>query len=240
MTRYKAAAIHFLGSAFVLFLIFALVRWVWYPGPLFVAANGVNLVGIITAVDVVLGPLIMLIIFDTRKKSLKFDIAMVLLFQIGFMLYGSWSIFAARPVYIAFSGQQFHLVTANQIEDSDLQKAERDEFRRLPWLGPVQVGTKAPADSKKREEVMFAGLGGMGLHNLPQYYVPYADVVADIKQQARALEAMEKLSGEERQRLAEEIKQYSGTRIGLIPVSNKNRRLFAVIDQASGKMLGLL
>ncbi len=237
MNRYKAAAIHFLGSACILFLIFALVRWVWYPGPLFFAANGANLLGIITAVDVVLGPLIMLIIFVPGKKNLKLDIALVLICQIAFMLYGSWSIFEARPVYIAYAEQRFHLITANQIEEADLKKVSNNEFKRLPWLGPVVVGTKGPTEQAKRDEILFANLGGMGLQNLPQYYVPYAEAVSEIKRDARTLAEMQKLTPEERKLLADYQSQHKNSEPRFIPVQAKAKRLFAVIDPTTGKVL---
>lgn len=237
MNRYQAAAVHFLGSASVLLLIFALVRWVWYPGPLFFAASGANLIGIISAVDVVLGPLIMLIIFVPKKPGLKLDIALVLICQIGFMLYGVWSIFIARPVYIAYADQQFHVVTANEIEEQDLKKAERPEFRRLPWFGPVTVGTRPPSDSKKRDDVLFAGLGGMGLQNLPQYYVPYADVVAEVKRQAQPVATVKKASDEDRKHLGRYLEQTKNPAALFVPVSSKTRRLFAAIDPATGQVL---
>lgn len=239
MNRYQAAAVHFLGSASVLLLIFALVRWVWYPGPLFFAASGANLIGIISAVDVVLGPLIMLIIFVPKKRGLKLDIALVLVCQIGFMLYGVWSIFVARPVFIAFADQQFHVVTANEIDEQDLKKAERAEYRHLPWFGPVTVGTRPPGDIKKRNEVVFAGLGGMGLQNLPQYYVPYAEVAAEVKKQAQPVAKLQKASNEDRKHLSQYQAQTKNPDALFVPVSSKVRRLFAVIDAKTGMVLEL-
>lgn len=240
MNRYQAAAFHFLGSASVLLLIFALVRWVWYPGPLFFAASGANLIGIISAVDVVLGPLIMLIIFVPKKRGLKFDIALVLICQVGFMLYGVWSIFIARPVYIAYAAEQFHVVTANEIDEADLKKAERADYRHLPWFGPVTVGTRQPTDIKKRNDVAFAGLGGMGLQNLPQYYVPYGDVATEVKQQAQPVKTLKKASNEDRKLLSQYQEQTKNPDVLFVPVSSKTRRLFAAIDPKTGMILELL
>jgi hypothetical protein len=240
MSRYQAAALHFLGSASVLFLIFALVRWIWYPGPLFFAASGANLIGIITAVDVVVGPLIMLIIFDVKKNNLKFDVAFILLCQLAFIGFGSWSIFQARPVFIAFVNQEFRLVIANEIEDNDLNKALNPEFKRLPWFGPLMVGTKGPTDDKKREEIMFAGIGGMGLQNLPQYYVPYTEVLSQVKQAARPVTELTKISTEDKQRLLDYQAQAKNQTLNFIPMKSKQRHLYAAIDPKTGAMLGIL
>lgn len=240
MSRYQAAALHFLGSASVLFLIFALVRWIWYPGPLFFAASGANLIGIVTAVDVVVGPLIMLIIFDAKKKGIKFDVVFILLCQIAFIGYGSWSIFQARPVYIAFVNQGFMLVIANEIEDTDMAKASNPEFKRRPWFGPLTVGTKAPSDEKKREEILFAGIGGMGLQNLPQYYVPYTEVMPQVKQAARPVAELPKISMEDKQRLLDFQAQQKNQAVNFIPMRSKQRHLYAAIDPKTGAILGIL
>jgi hypothetical protein len=241
MTRYKASAIHFLGSACVLFLIFALVRWIWYPGPLFFAASGANLIGIVAAVDVILGPLIMLIIFNPKKSSLKFDVAVVLLCQIGFMLYGAWSIFAARPVYMVFAENTFHLVTANEIEAAAQAKAN-PPYRAMPWFGPQIVGVKGPQDEKKREEILFAGMVGMGIQNLPEYFIPYADVMPQAKAAGKMIKALPALEKSDDLRLTafQAGQQAQGKQILFVPMRGKQRRLFVAIDAATGDWIDVL
>jgi hypothetical protein len=100
MNRYKAALLHLSGSACVLLSAFLLVKCVWYPGKLFSVAAGGELMRLLAGVDLILGPLVMLIIFDVRKKLIKLDIAIILICQLAFLAYGLWSIYVARPVYI--------------------------------------------------------------------------------------------------------------------------------------------
>jgi hypothetical protein len=238
MTRYKAAALHFTGSAFVLLLIFALVRWVWYPGPLFFAASGVNLLGIISSVDVVLGPLIMLIIFDVKKKSLKFDIGVILICQISFMVYGAMSIFEARPVYLVFAKNRFHVVTANQLEPSNLNKVTRAEFKDLPWFGPKLVGTEEPQDAKEREAVMLATSAIYGIQHMPQYYVPYdARVMAQVKASAAAWATSTRVTNDDQKRWAEYRQAKPKPAVLFIPLVAKAPSLFAAIDPQTGAVL---
>ncbi len=237
MTRYKAAALHFTGSAFVLLLLFVWVRWVWYPGPLFFAASGVNLLGIITAVDVVLGPLIMLIIFDAKKKSLKFDIAIILICQIGFMLYGAMSIFEARPVYLTFAKNRFHLITANQLEATNLDKVKRPEFTKLPLFGPKIVVAAEPKDPKEQEQIILATSALYGIQHMPQYYVPYDDQgKALIKQSALAWVNSQRLNDTDRKRWAEYRQAKPGQDVLFIPLVAKTPALFAVIDAKTGEV----
>lgn len=240
MNRFQAAGLHFLASASVLLLIFALVRWVWYPGPLFTVAGGINIIGILTAVDVVLGPLIMLIIFNPQKKSLKFDIACVLVFQIAAMGYGSWTVIQARPAFVALVDDKFKLVTANEIEEDDLKKASLPAFKSIPLGGPMVVGTQMPSDPKQVEAVLFAGTAGLGLQNLPQNYLPYDKVLEQAKQAARPVGAMNRLSKEERQFLEQYEAAHPGRKTGFVLTLGKQRRMFAVIDLVSGALLEII
>jgi hypothetical protein len=240
MNRYKAAGIHFVSSAAVLLLIAAVVRWIWYPGPFFFVAGGINLIGIIAGVDVVLGPLIMLIIFNPAKKSIKFDVACVLVFQLAFLGYGAWSIVQARPVFIALVGERFHMVTANEIEDVSLNKAKFATFKTLPLTGPIVVGTQGPTDAKKAEDVLFAGTGGMGLQHLPEYYVPLEQVQEQIKRIAKPVGATNQLSKEDRKFLENYEATHKARSIGFVPLIYKQRRLFAVIDKENGALREVL
>src|SRR5512132_772047 len=103
MNRFKAALIHLGISACIAGATLLFMLTVWYPGPFFKAVGGDGLILILLGVDVAIGPLITLVVFDTRKKSLKMDLAVVALLQLAAFSYGVWTIFEARPVYIAFT-----------------------------------------------------------------------------------------------------------------------------------------
>jgi hypothetical protein len=130
-TRWQAAPIHLLISAVIATLVVGTMLLVWYPQPYFLAAGGITLVLLLVGVDVVLGPLLTLIVFDPKKKSLKIDLAIIAALQLAALAYGGWTMFSARPVYVAFAGDRFHLVAANEISPADLDKAAM-EYRSLP------------------------------------------------------------------------------------------------------------
>ena len=102
LNRWKASTIHLACSALIATTIIVLMLALWYPGAYFTAMGGQMLVLIVVGVDVVLGPLITLIIFDTRKKSLKFDLGVIVAVQVAALVYGCYVMFEARPVYNVF------------------------------------------------------------------------------------------------------------------------------------------
>jgi hypothetical protein len=75
MSRWKASSIHLALSATIAVSVLALMLLLWYAPPFFSALGGYHLLLILLGVDVSLGPLITLIIFNPKKdrKALTFD-----------------------------------------------------------------------------------------------------------------------------------------------------------------------
>ena len=74
MNRFQACATHLLASGAAALLSSALVFLLWYPGLLSYASGVISIFLMLLWVDVVLGPLITLIVFNTKKKELKRDL----------------------------------------------------------------------------------------------------------------------------------------------------------------------
>ena len=240
MTRYKASALHLLGSASVLFLSFSVIYWVWYPGRLFSAVGGVELLRLLVCVDLVLGPLIMLIIFDAKKKLIKLDVAIVLVCQLGFLGYGVHTIFVARPVYLAFVNDRFYMVRANEIASADQVKATDPTFKSMPYFGPVIVGTQEPSDAKTRNEIVFGSLSGMGIQNLPQYFVSYAKILPQVQAALKTSAELKLIEPEIRPKLQAIEKSHAANPVGFLMMVRRPAPLIAVIQKNTGEILELL
>jgi hypothetical protein len=76
-----------------------------------------------------LGPLITLIIFDTKKPRLKYDLATIAVLQVAALAYGSYIMFEARPVYTVFVGNQFQTVPATASTVTRLPARSRNSGR---------------------------------------------------------------------------------------------------------------
>jgi len=244
MSRYRAASLHFIASVFFLFIIFSFVHLVWYPGKLFMAASGGEIMLILLLVDMTIGPLITLVIFNVNKPSLKFDMATVLTFQILFVVYGVWVMFSARPVYMAFVDQRFQLVTANEISSADQKKAKNSEFRKLPLWGPITIGTELPDDKQIVEDMLFTSLSGMGPQNYPEYFVKYDDIRQTVISAALSAEQVKKqeIDEEQKQFLIKYSKENTSkkTKILFVPLITKQKVLYVAIDGQNADILELL
>lgn len=182
MSRYRAASVHLSISVVVAAVLLGLFWFVWYPAPLFRAVGGLDIFLLLIGVDVVLGPLLTLIVFKAGKKSLKFDLGVIVCVQLLAMIYGVYALAAGRPVYVASLGHRFDVIHANDVTTESLAIAKKS----LPWFGPEWVGIKPPSDPKERERVLFSAIGGGGDYgSLPQYHAPLVTMRDVLLQRAK-------------------------------------------------------
>lgn len=190
--RLRAAGWHLVISIVIALLAAGMVFFVWYPDGLAGMLGGLALFFIVSASDVVLGPLISLVIFDRRKprSELVRDYAVVAIVQLAALIYGLHVVSIARPVFVAFTGDRFEVVTALELEPSDLAEATYETYRSLPWLGPSLVGVRLPDNADEHTEALFTALGGKDLQLRPKFYADYETFRSAILSRAQPLESL--------------------------------------------------
>ncbi len=243
LNRWKAAAIHLGISALIAFTVVAVMLALWYPQPYFDAMGGMGLLKILIGVDVTIGPLLTLIIFDRRKKSLRFDLSVIALLQAAALVYGVYVMFEARPVYAAFVLDRFEMVSANQLDPVDLAEGP-PEYRKLSLTGPRMVGTRFPDKSNVDEwnKFVFSAVGGKDAQNFPKYYVPYAESVPAILAKAKPLSAL--LEGHpERESAVRAAVAASGrpeSALAFVPLMGRERAMTALLDRRDAHLVAVL
>lgn len=126
--KLKAFAIHLVISLIVVLTVYMVIQLLWYPSPLFQATDAKKILVMILLVDLILGPLLTLIVYKKNKKTLKFDLTVIVLIQLAALAYGLYSVYQARPVLIAYVVDRFELVKANDIIEEDLQRYDLPKF----------------------------------------------------------------------------------------------------------------
>lgn len=243
LNRWTASTIHLSVSAAIAAAVVTLMLALWYPRPYFAAMGGDTLIMLLIGVDVVIGPLIMLIIFDAKKKGLKFDLAVIAALQLAALAYGCGVMFAARPVYNVFVVDRFETIAANQVDAASLAKVRADEFRSLPLGGPRVVAARQPDDPQRQSEIVLSAMnGGPDLANLAEFYVPYAQFRQDAARSARPLAELAKRQPAE----AGTIRAFvagSGRNedaLGFVPMKARNRDMAVVVDRSTGDVVGIV
>lgn len=241
MTRWQAASIHLAASAAIAAAVVGAMLLLWYPQPYFAAAGGAPLLGIIVGVDVVLGPFLTLIVFDPRKKRLKWDLAAIAALQLAALAYGVAVMYQARPVYVALVRDRFYVVAANEVPAAERAKAA-PAFRELPLTGPVVVATRPPADPKEADRVATASLFGASLAQFPQHYIPYATASRDAAARGKPLAAL-RAARPERGAAIDAFVAGAGrpeSALKALPLATMAGDMTVVVDGETGEVLGVL
>lgn len=243
MSRWKASVIHLGVSALVISMLALLLSLTWYPPAYAWAMGGVGIIAILAGVDVCLGPLLTLIVWNAKKPSLRLDMTVIILVQMGGLGYGLYSIFMARPVYAVFSIDRFELIAAPNIPEGETERALRSEFKILPLTGPEIVATQLPADSAERSSLLFSAMSGNpDLAQLPRYYVPYAELAPEAARKAKPLDALTQRDAATRDKLSAYLSSHDldPAKVKFLPMRAKAHDQTVLVDADTGAVLGIV
>jgi hypothetical protein len=172
--RSRAAAIH-LGLSLAVALLAALLVFVqWYPYPYRAISGGRELFLILVTVDVLMGPLITLMIFNRAKprRELRRDLAIVGLLQLAALAYGLWTVFLARPVHLVFEFDRYRVVHAAEVPVELLDRLPPG-IDAMPLLGPTMLAVRPFKDENERIEATMVALRGISLSARPDLWESY-------------------------------------------------------------------
>ena len=172
--RLKASGIHLGISLVVAALAALLVFGIWYPYPYREISGGRELFLLVITVDVILGPLITLAVFNRKKprSELRRDLAIVALLQLGALGYGLWTVYVARPVHIVFEIDRFRVVHAIDVPEELLSKTPAG-IAALPITGPTTLSVRPFKNSTESMDATMAALQGLNLGARPDLWQTY-------------------------------------------------------------------
>lgn len=240
LNRFQAFGGHLLGSVLVGLCSAALVFLVWYPWPFSFATGVTAIFVLLLSVDVIIGPCITLIVFNPAKKELKRDLTIVLLLQIGALLYGLHIVQIERPVYYVFGVDRFDLVYASDLTPENLAQVTDARFKTAPLTGPELVAAYIPGSDKERNEILFNAMArGEDLPQLPQYYVPYAERKQQVLDKAQPLDKLKPFNSARESEISSLIEKYSSIKegVGFLPLRGKVEDLAVIVRKDSAEIL---
>jgi hypothetical protein len=190
--KFRAFGIHFVATLIVTLISAALIFLVWYPSPFARMVGGFQLFLLVAGCDLALGPLLSLIVYNSRKTrlALTIDYTIIGVVQVAAFIYGVYSVSQARPAYVAFVKDRIEVIAAGEISKTDREEAKHAKFGTPRRWGPMLVATSV--DQKDKSDALWAALEGRDVGVRPKFYVEYATQVEEIKRQARPLETLEK------------------------------------------------
>lgn len=244
--RSKASAIHFAISLVLAAAAAVLVFLVWYPYPYREISGGRDLFLLVVAVDVIMGPLMTLAIFnlDKPRKELRRDLAVVGVLQLAALTYGLWTVAIARPVHLAYEVDRFRVVHAVDIEPSLLGLAPPD-LRRLPLMGPTLLSVREFRSSKESFDATMAALQGLALGSRPDLWQSYALAKPQILAKIRPLTDLKFRFPERASEIDYALKSAGAanrptTSMGYIPMVGRNTFWTVLLDTTTTEVIAFV
>jgi hypothetical protein len=242
--RLRAATIHLGLSVLVATLAALLVFALWYPYPYRELSGGRELFQLVVAVDIVLGPLLTLAIFNRAKPrtELRRDLAVIVALQLAGLAYGLWTVHLARPVHMVFEIDRFRIVHQVDVPEELLDKAPAG-ITAIPWGGPTLLALRDFHGEKERMEMTIAALQGVSLSARPELWQRYEDARSRVKAAARpALELKSRFP----QRVGEidtllRSSRHEWATVSYLPLVGRKENAWTVfLDATTAEVIGYL
>lgn len=180
-------SISFLIALFVVGLVF----FIWYPSPLAQAVGVTHIFLMMLAIDVIVGPVLGLLVYKEGKKTLKFDIAVIIALQVSALCYGVYNIEQGRPAWLVYYVDRFELVRKNDIILDHIDQAQQ-KFQHVSWTKPQFVAIKSAKNVQQHNNDMFIEvLGGISLAQQPERYIELIQAKTQIQQRVLPLKELE-------------------------------------------------
>ncbi len=152
-SKFKAAGIH-LGISSVIFLILSyFIIFQWYPFPYFTADGGWQGIRIVALIDLVLGPLLTLIIFNHYKsrREIRFDLGAIALVQVCVLAWGIYTVHDERPAAVIHWDGEFYTMPSKSFKE---QGISLNELKQFSDQKPPLIHAYRPADPELLHEIL--------------------------------------------------------------------------------------
>ncbi len=231
--KIKAFSIHLLLSIVLISSFFAFAILHWFPNNSLELSGIKDVLYIIIAADLLLGPVLTFLVFNPAKKSLKFDLSAIIVLQLSMFIFGIYTVYIAHPVYITFTVDRFTLVSAR---DASPDKAKFDEYKIPKYSKAMYAYVESPKDMEERNELLFSSaLGGLDLDALSQYYLPYDENINKIISRGWDVDKVF-VTTEQKNQLSSFLKEnkIQLNDVVFLPVQGKAKFMTYAIDKETG------
>lgn len=236
--KFKALFIHLLSSITFISAFMLLIYFLWFPEEVMKLTGISKIFMTLVAIDIIIGPLLTYIVYNPKKKSLKFDLSTIVVLQLAAFSYGAYTIYQAHPVYITYTVDRFSLVSAR---DANPQAAAFDEYKVSTLGRPVLAYAQSPDDPDKRNELLMSVVmeGALDLDARAEYYKPYNENIEHIIQRSFDPELLFTTSAE-LEHLNTYLRKYSLDALAFLPIQGKANSMVYVLEKATGTPLGMI
>ena len=242
--RLRASAVHLAISLPLAALAALLVFGLWYPYPYYEISGGRELFLLVITVDVVMGPLITLFIFNRAKsrRHLAMDFAVIGLLQLAALSYGLWMVFVARPVHLVFEFHRMAVVHAVDIDPAQLSQAP-DGLQALPLTGPTLLSLRPFKNvDEQNQSTLQALTQGVAQAAQPVLWQPYNAAHVDILKESKPAAQLKARFPDQAAEIDSAVARsgFQVNNLSYLPLLARKNAWTVVIDTATAQPVGFL
>lgn len=170
----RASLIHLSLSLIIFAVALYLIVAIWYPGLLFTVDGGWQGVRIMVGVDLVLGPLLTLIVFNPGKprREIATDLGLIALIQMAALCWGFWAVNHVKPLALSYHSG---IVQSVIKEDIGPQEATAEDIRAFGNYPALVYARQPTTDEEKKGAVTFELVAGITPDKLVFLWEPLHD-----------------------------------------------------------------
>ena len=245
--RFKAFGWHVTASTCLFVLTLGALYFGWYRWPGWYLTGAMTIVLMMAGIDVVLGPLLTFIVANPGKprRVLARDIAIIATVQLAAMGYGLTTLWHGRPLYYTFSTRFLEMVQASDLSPEQIALGEKlnPDFAPHWYSLPRWVYAPFPKDPKLVEKIVMGTIGGGDdVIQMPRYFRPYEEGVAELRKELRPVAKMTELSPHDRQVVGARMREWGVTadQPVTLPMMGRAKPLVGIVDPATGHVRAIL
>lgn len=227
---------HLLISVLVAGISLFLIFGIWYPAPLHRALGVGELVILMLAIDVILGPLLTLVLAKEGKKGLKMDLVLIGMVQLSALFYGLYTVNEGRPVAIAFDINRFEIVINHTVKGDGsrqmLQQYQNEQSTRIPVVSIRPAKNEEEQAKRMKDELE----NNIMTNANPALYESVAQNIDIIKQTMKPIDRFAKLNGER----ADEILEQHPNADGFLPLAGSAKTLTVLVDTKNKQFVAVV
>lgn len=173
MNRFGAFAIH-LGISLIIFAVLGyLILFHWYPDFFFASDGGWQGIRIVAFVDLVLGPVLTLVVFNPAKPrtELKRDLSIIAAIQLSCLSAGTYVVYSERPIAMVYADGSFQSMSVDDYAEAGQPLPDFQGFAGSP---PYWVTVALPEEFADQSAIRAENLRrGRSLKTISDLYVPF-------------------------------------------------------------------
>ncbi len=234
--KLKAFTIHLIFSVIAVSIITSAIVYFWYPLDYLGITSFKEIALLIISIDLIMGPLLTFVVYNPKKKSLRFDLAVIIILQISALAYGSYFLYQGHPVFITYAKGSFTLVNAKLAKPAN---AKYDEYKITKLSSAKLAYAELPKDALAKDKLLDDSMiGGADLEERADLYKPYKQHINDIV--AKSLDTVKLFSDQQSNNETVLFKKDYGDNIdnfAFLPLEGSTKDAIIVLDKKTAEFV---